>query len=246
MAISSPHFQLPKSLQPILPQGGRLLEIGEANWYGDIKPDVLLEDAADPYLASIVKGAIASGNNFKIAKAAYCVLFQPSKMVAVDYNGTPEAHRFDLNEEIHSLERADFDVVYNHGTAEHVFNVAQVFRTMHDHCCDGGLMIHEAPFTGWVDHGFYSLHPTLFYDLASANCYEVVGVWLLTITPAWTLRLESRDHVARLAADGELPNNCNLFVVLRKHGDRAFRVPMQGYYAGSLSPAGVKAWEVLR
>jgi hypothetical protein len=39
MAISATHYQLLRRLQPMLPQGGSLLEIGEANWYGDIAPD---------------------------------------------------------------------------------------------------------------------------------------------------------------------------------------------------------------
>lgn len=37
-----------------------------------------------------------------------------------------------------------------------------------------------------------------------------------------------------------------LFIVFRKRFEQEFRVPMQGYYAGSLSGAGRKAWEVAR
>jgi ureidoglycolate hydrolase len=141
---------------------------------------------------------------------------------------------------------APFDVIINHGTAEHIFNIAQVLMTMHDLCADGGLMVHDAPFTGWIDHGFYCLQPTLFYDLAAANCYEIVRVAIHEIQSQTIIPLEGRDHVASLAAAGKLPNNAMLFVALRKLTDRPFKIPTQGVYAGALSAAGKQAWENLR
>ena len=46
MAISVIEYQLVRSLQEqlLFPRGGDLLEIGEANWYGDISLDVLRAD----------------------------------------------------------------------------------------------------------------------------------------------------------------------------------------------------------
>jgi hypothetical protein len=229
MAISAPHYRLFKSLKPILPVGGSLLEIGEANWYGDVEPDF-------PH-------AIFSDDTrlFDIAKWFYGSLFDPSQIVSIDFNGTPAALKQNLNAPL-DLGGETFDICINHGTAEHIFNIAQVFRTMHDHTVDGGLMIHESPCTGWIDHGFYCLQPTLFYDIAAANCYEIVMVALEHIDTNWTHRLESRDELTRL----EVPNNTMLYVVFRKRGEGPFKIPMQGYYSRSLSDAGMKAWETRR
>lgn len=226
MAISSTHYRLLKSIQPMLPRGGRLLEIGEANWYGDVEPDFPCEDKSDLH---------------NIAKSCYASLFAPSAIVSVDMNGTAAALRLDLNQPVEFAN--PFDLCINHGTAEHVFNIGQVFRTMHDATCADGLMIHESPFTGWLDHGFYCLQPTLFYDLAAANAYEVVKVAIEHIESETIIELEDRDHAARLAEAGKLPNNAMLFVVLKKLFDAPFLVPMQGYYARTLTPAGKKAWE---
>jgi hypothetical protein len=250
MAISATHYRLLTSLKDRLPPGGSLLEIGEANWYGDIEPDFPFE-----------------GDGFAACKALYASLFAPEFVFSVDFNGGPQAIKQDLNQPLDLGEfmwccgeirngpvcpecglsketyPIGFNVVINHGTAEHIFNIGQVFRTMHDHCIDGGLMIHESPFTGWIDHGFYCLNPTLFYDLAAANCYELVLVAIEEIASQTIIRLESRDHVGRLAEAGELPNNAMLFAALRKYGDIPFKVPMQGYYNQTLSPAGVRAWE---
>jgi SAM-dependent methyltransferase len=230
MAISGTHVRLLRSLRDILPRGGSLLEIGEANWYGDVAPDFPCPNGID---------------FFAIAKAFYADLFAPSRIVAVDINGTPEALRQDLNGPL-DLGGETFDMVINHGTAEHVFNIAQVFRSMHDHCDPGGLMVHDAPFTGWIDHGFYNLNPTLFYDLAAANCYELTLAAVENIRSGECIRLEGRDHIGRLARVGQLPFNANLFVAFRKVAAGAFRLPFQGYYNQTLSPAGVLAWENAR
>jgi SAM-dependent methyltransferase len=281
MAITATHYRLFKSLP--LPQGGSLLEIGEANWYGDLEPDFPCD---------------LKGDLHDIAKAFYDATFAPSRLMAIDWNGTPSALRVDLNDghaTAEAVRDGDFDVVINHGTAEHIFNIAQVFRTMHDACADGGLMVHDAPFTGWIDHGFYCLQPTLFYDLAAANNYEVVKVaihtiegqqiipiegrerwspisngdqhavirspkaghlppamsqllkecndWVKAWCPSWEMAEEiAKDHNAKSA----IPDNSMLFVALRKYGDSPFKIPAQGYYAGKLSDAGMRAWEDLR
>lgn len=228
MAISATHYELLKRLQPLLPRGGTLLEIGEANWYGDIEPDFPCPQSTDL---------------FAIARAMYAHLFAPRRVISIDMNGTEKALRYDLNKPLPPL--GAFDLIINHGTAEHVFNIAQVFTSIHSACAIGGLMIHEAPFTGWIDHGFYCLQPTLFYDLAAVNGYEIVSVDIEEIKSGLILPVESRDRVAQLAAQ-RLPDNAMLFVVLRKLAAGPFQVPAQGYYAKSLSEAGRKAWEELR
>lgn len=243
MAISYTHYKLLLSLKPLLPQGGTLLEIGEANWYGDL-------DARDVFTPFQLMDF--ADNLFGVAKVFYQSLFAPSRIVSVDMNGTEAALKYDLNQRLpvdvgHVGDRCyeAFDVSINHGTAEHVFNIAQVFRTMHDWTVDGGLMIHEAPCTGWLDHGFYLLQPTLFYDLAAANGYTIELIALEEIASRTILHLETRDSFAELAKAGRVPMNSMLFVAMRKAGG-AFKIPWQGIYGGQLSEAGKKAWSDLR
>lgn len=228
MAISATHYELFMRLKPLLPVGGSLLEIGEANWYGDLDP------------ASV---GLAGADLFAIAKDFYRQLFEPRRIVSIDINGTPAAMRCDLNKPLPPIGR--FDVVINHGTAEHVFDVAQVFLSMHNACAVDGLMIHESPFTGWLDHGFYCLQPTLFYDLAAANGYEIVSVDIEEIRSRQIINVASREAMTDLLAAG-VPNNAMLFVVYRKLQSGEFRIPFQGYYAQTLSERGAKAWESLR
>lgn len=220
MAITATQYELLKSLP--VERGSTLLEIGEANWYGDRETDFPCQP---------------TDSLFDIAKDFYRAWFDPSHNVAIDWNGSPSALRLDLNGEVNLGQR--FDVVINHGTAEHIFNIGQVFKTIHDHCDSDGWMIHDSPFTGWIEHGFYCLQPTLFYDLAHANCYEIAKVAIHESKSRYIRVVESRDDIRAEC----VPNNSMLFVAYRKRFDTEFRVPWQGYYAGSLSESKAKEWE---
>ena len=135
----------------------------------------------------------------------------------------------------------------NHGTAEHIFNIAQVFRTIHEHTRTGGLMLHESPFTGWVDHGFYNLQPTLFFDLAQHNRYAIRRMYVEDNVGGVIRRIAAREELYELAKQKQLPANSLLFTVLAKPEDeRPFEVPLQGYYRKALPQSGMEAWRDLR
>lgn len=239
MAIAAPHYRCLLDLHAAgeLPQGGSILEIGEANWYEDIEVPKEI-GGPDPFIKLGIRYFL---DNYAVVKAIYEWLFATRDVVSIDLHG-PTALQLDLNGPI-DLKR-QFTTVFNHGTAEHIFNVANVFKVMHDHCAVGGLLIHESPFTGWIDHGFYTLQPTLYYDLARANGYAVVAVVVTQIQSQLAMRIVSREHLLAFAL--HVPNNAMLFVAMRKTTDASFRVPMQGVYADAVSDEALKAWHTLR
>jgi SAM-dependent methyltransferase len=256
MAISVIEYQLIRSLQEqgLFPRGGDLLEIGEANWYGDISLDVLRQDiavfAAAEQRAELLAGverAVGREDEatWELAKIFWQTFLSPTSITAIDLGGTKAAHKLDLNEAIDIGQR--FDIVHNAGTLEHVFDIAQAFRNMHNLTRPGGFMIHHAPFVGWVDHGFYALQPTLFWDLAEANDYRIHLMLYAEIDPPRLESLASREAVLEMAKAGRIGRNANLAAVLqRPAADAPFRIPFQGYYAGRISQAAVDAWSQLR
>lgn len=223
MAISYTHYQLLKRLADsrCIKHGGTLLEIGQANLYGDFR----------------LEGIDTAGQ-------LYQSLFAPSEVVAIDLDPSSDALKFDLNEQIDLVRK--FNCVINHGTAEHIFNIAEVFRTMHNHCERGGTMVHECPFTGWLDHGFYCLQPTLFWDVARANNYQVMLFATEHLASRTYELIESREVLLEKKRRGELADNLMLYVALRKVVDTAFRVPIQGVYAGTAGEVASAAWGELR
>jgi SAM-dependent methyltransferase len=77
----------------------------------------------------------------------------------------------DLNEPFRAPEL--FDVATNFGTFEHVFNIAAAFRSIHDVLRNGGVALHVLPAFADIDHGFFNIHPTTYFDLAAANGYTI-------------------------------------------------------------------------
>lgn len=235
MAISGNHYRLLKEHAPLFKRGGALLEIGEANWFGDTEPEFVLvqprwKDTAEKILKA------TKPDLFDIAKDCYRELFAPSIVESVDLGGTKNAMRQDLNGLLKLPRR--YDVVMNHGTAEHVFSCAQVFYSIHHACLPGGYMVHDAPLNP-VDHGFYNFNPTLYYDLAWANKYELISLSVYWIG-GQIKRFETRDQ---FHAGWSFAPNAFMYVVMRKGDDATFKIPQQGVYDGRLSEAGMKSWE---
>jgi SAM-dependent methyltransferase len=250
VAISATHYQILRELKQrgVLPQGGSILEIGQANWYGDCDPRVLLNDLSDKQRREDWETDLKRGDvdAFSIARLCYLALFDCDDVDAIDGDpNAPNALRLDLNQPVKL--KGEYDTTINHGTAEHIFDIAQVFATIHQFTKPGGLMIHEAPFTGWVDHGFYCLQPTLFWDVAAANGYEIVGVWIEHLASRSYFAVKSREDLLEMRRCERLPDNAMLFVVMRKAAEESpFRAPMQGVYTGQVSESAERAWRELR
>jgi hypothetical protein len=234
----------------------QVLQLGEAEWYGDVPIARLLTDidtrVADPATRATLKQAVEDLDRdrppqyaFDLGRIFFQAVLAPAAMTTIDLHGTAEALRLNLNEPI-DLGRA-FDLILNLGTTEHVFNIYQAFKTIHDHVSPGGLMIHGLPFTGWIDHGFYNFQPTFYFDIAAANRYQVLGAVYAELSPLRLVPVTNREAVVRMAAEGSLGPNSLLYVIFKAPAEPGpFTAPMQGYYAGQLSGQAVDAWHDLR
>ena len=105
------------------------------------------------------------------------------EIVRIDYSDYESSEVIlDLNstETPHELQNR-FDLVLDSGTLEHVFDFAAGLR----HCVrmvrSGGRVIHLTPSSNCVEHGFFSVSPTLYTDFYAASGFEVNRVWLCEI-----------------------------------------------------------------
>jgi hypothetical protein len=76
--------------------------------------------------------------------------------------------------------RNAFDLAINTGTPEHIANQGNAFAAIHQLIRVGGMMYHQLPNAGLIDHGFFSYQPKFFRRLAEINNYEVVHLALRT------------------------------------------------------------------
>jgi SAM-dependent methyltransferase len=214
----------------LLPQNADVLDIGQVEWSGSAEgllDDIIKYTQGERHKnlrAGLLQAAI-DHDMFAIGRIYYDIFFSPARYDAIDLHGTEEAIQIDLNYPA-ALGR-QYDVVVNNGTAEHVFNLAQVFRTIHEHTRPGGLMIHETPFTGCFNHGFIAAQPVLFFDMAAANGYRVVSSFVCSHGDGGIRQLTGPYEVQScIWPDTVLVN------YLRKGDEETeFVIPQQGKYA---------------
>jgi len=86
---------------------------------------------------------------------------------------------FDLNQDSLSEEyQNQFDIVLNFGTTEHVFNQFNAFKIIHQALKKKGFVFHQVPTVGYLDHCYFIYTKKFFLELASANDYKIIDLWI--------------------------------------------------------------------
>lgn len=151
-----------------------------------------------------------SGGKTPTPAEAFYRSFGCTTYVAIDGNGQGNVTA-DLNLPLRA-HLGVFDLVTDFGTGEHVFDQAQVWRTLHQLVKPGGYIVIDRPTQGYKAHCFYLITEGLIRDIAHANDYSV-----------------QRLDIVRT------PRGALVRAVLRVAGPaRAFQVPQQGRYQDSL------------
>lgn len=133
------------------------------------------------------------------------------RYVSIDGNGRGTVTA-DLNQSLASYKLGTFDLVTDFGTGEHVFDQAQVWRSLHDLTKPGGYLAFDRPLQGYATHCFYLVTEGLIADLAAANRYEIVKLEKKETPRGWLVR----------------------GVVQRPWKAQPFRIPQQGRYQATL------------
>ena len=224
----------------LIPPQPNMLELGEGQWYGDVSAETLSEDidalVQDDALREELHQRMVAifcdkspYQSWDLAKVCFRACLNYRKYTAIDFHGTPAALKIDLNYPVDLGEQ--FDIVLNAGTAEHVFDVGQFFRTVHGLTRPGGLMIHVMPVHGWVEHGFYSFNSTFYWDLAAANGYTMLFHGYAELKPPRLAELDNRARILEMAKAGQFAKNATLYGVMKKADtENHFRVPQQHMY----------------
>jgi hypothetical protein len=131
-----------------------------------------------------------------------------------------------------------YDVVFNFGTTEHLIGQLNAFKVIHDVTAPGGVIYHDLPMNGYLDHGYFCYNPMLFVELAEANGYELLRLSFTgslageSIARTFYAKYADRPYLQRRsdrAADWEtttIPTN-SISVIVRKVADRPFRASLE-------------------
>ena len=89
------------------------------------------------------------------------------------YEGADFVH--DLNQpSLSDVVDGPYDMVFDIGTMEHIFNVPGVLKNIFEVLKVGGSVIHVVPANNVVDHGYYQFSPMLFHEYYEANQYKII------------------------------------------------------------------------
>ena len=124
------------------------------------RPDV----GVVPTLASAIEAVI--GDNFELT------VFDFQKVEGTEVE-------WDFNFPIDKKFENKFDVIFDAGTCEHIFNFPQAVINIQKMLCLNGVVWHGGPLC-WPNHGFYGYNPTLFCDFYEDNGCKILELFLRT------------------------------------------------------------------
>ena len=98
------------------------------------------------------------------------------------FEGAEYVH--DLNQPIGDHLKQKFDIVFDGGTLEHVFNFPVALQNCMEMLRPGGSFITHTVANNMCGHGFYQFSPELFYNIFNAdNGFEVECIILHVVGP---------------------------------------------------------------
>jgi hypothetical protein len=154
-----------------------------------------------------------------------------SEYASADMNPEfPWVKCIDLNKELEDKSLwGKYDLVTDFGTAEHCFNIAEVYRTIHRLCRKHGLIVvGQMVFN---TNGYYTFDRSFFAGLAAANNYRVLfSSFVINVLRGdkfdqWHIPC-SRELLATIDW-AKTTSEIAICVVLQKVTDEDFKMPYQ-------------------
>lgn len=128
----------------------------------------------------------------------------------------------DLNE---PQDFGEHDLVIDPGTLEHCFNIGQAALNAATSVKVGGWIFHGNPLS-MVNHGFYMLSPTWYWDWYTDNGWNVKGMWVTNHKVVENVKKPAARFQAR-------PDLSNLVLAQRK-AKGPMKWPTQTKYKGMI------------
>jgi len=155
----------------------------------------------------------------------------------IDADGRHDAFVWDLNFPIPDEHKGKYDLVTDHGTSEHVFNVYQAFKNIHDLAHKSSVIIQMLPFQGHVDHGFFNFQPCFFEDLAFENDYEIlkkaVVIYHVEDNAESAQIIPYTKESFKETYFQDKGSEAIFAIAMRRRTNKDFKIPFHGIYGSS-------------
>lgn len=215
--------------------GGAFLMLGRQRWTGTRKGKAaeLLKTTMNKYLPGLTEDDLANPDNH-FSETFFAALGYDS-VDSVDFSDFEGASIIqDLSQELDSTLEQRFDVIYDGGTCEHIFELPTAFRNVDRMLKEGGVLIGHSPCNNWVNHAFYQISPEMVYGFwEKAMGYEVLQLILQPLLPNFSDRVVTTTNPnvtgARPGLSGKLPMNSPIMMCYAVRKPLGGGVPQKAY-----------------
>ena len=159
----------------------------------------------------------------------------------IDINADYGAIAHDLNKPFEDRSKFNkFDIVTDHGSCEHVFNITECYRTMHNLAKPGGyIIIAQAVLKG---NGYFKFDESFFEGIAAANSYKIIfNSYVITTGDKTKNGTNHQFHIPRnqrllnvldfsKLSNFEKGADIGIYGVLQKTKEDKFKIPYQGKF----------------
>lgn len=209
---------------------GKFLMLGRQRWIGSRKGKAakLLKDTIESRLPGLTEADLPNENDpyaetFFRKLGFDCV----DSMDFSNFEGASIIQ--DLSADLDPRLEAQFDVVYDGGTCEHIFELPTAYRNVDKLLKVGGVLIGHSPCNNWINHSFYQINPEMVYGFwEKAMGYDVLELLLQPLLPNFSDQAITTTNPnitgVRPRLQGTLPNNSPIMMC---YAVRKTRMQMQ-------------------
>lgn len=141
---------------------------------------------------------------------------------------------FDLNDNITPENLINkYDFIYDGGTLEHVFNIGNALKHLTKMTKKRGFIFHSNPCNGYIDHGFFQISPTLYFDYYLSNGFKIVFAHIVEKSIGRKIYPVRQDLYRTLDQDfgsKYTPKGVLNFCTQNTKESEEIITPQQGYY----------------
>lgn len=165
--------------------GGSFVMLGRQRWVGKRRKRsaALFEEVLAKHLPDVDEADLANADN-EYAETFFEKLGF-SSVDSMDFSDFENASIIqDLSADIPDALLEKFDVIYDGGTCEHIFDLPTAYRNIHKMLKPGGVLIGHSPCNNWVNHSFYQINPEMVYGFWEKTLgYTVLNCALQPLMP---------------------------------------------------------------
>ena len=165
--------------------GGNFLMLGRQRWIGTRKGKSarLLKQVIETHLPEYSEDDLKNQDDIYSENFFRALGFsQVDSLDFSDFEGASIV--FDLTQDCPPALEGRFDVVYDGGTCEHIFDLPKAYKNIDAFLKPGGVLIGHSPCNNWINHAFYQISPEMvFGHWEKAMGYSVLELSLQPLLP---------------------------------------------------------------